>query len=140
MQGPNKEGARGAARMLECAVCLRRLEDGSGVAPRALTCGHAFHASCIDRWLLECRSRATCPVCRACAATEAQAASAAKRALLASAVEQPLPPSPPPVPTQTPQQTTLQTTMGALDPAWLLTAGACLAAAWFAGFLTSQHR
>ncbi|XP_066383027.1 RING-H2 finger protein ATL39-like [Miscanthus floridulus] len=45
----------------QCTVCLEEYEakDMVRVLP---TCGHAFHAACIDAWL---RQHPTCPVCRA---------------------------------------------------------------------------
>ena len=44
-----------------CAICLETLEDDDDV--RGLTCGHAFHASCLDPWLTS--RRACCPLCKA---------------------------------------------------------------------------
>ncbi|KAF2831123.1 hypothetical protein CC86DRAFT_135136 [Ophiobolus disseminans] len=44
-----------------CAICLDTLEDDEDV--RGLTCGHAFHASCVDPWLSS--RRACCPLCKA---------------------------------------------------------------------------
>ncbi|KAI9680057.1 MAG: hypothetical protein M1817_005073 [Caeruleum heppii] len=44
-----------------CAICLDTLEDDDDV--RGLTCGHAFHASCLDPWLIS--RRACCPLCKA---------------------------------------------------------------------------
>ncbi|KAL0913718.1 hypothetical protein M5K25_017199 [Dendrobium thyrsiflorum] len=44
----------------ECSVCLSAIEEGEKV--RVLpSCGHGFHARCIDAWL---RTRLSCPVCR----------------------------------------------------------------------------
>ncbi|KAF2452698.1 hypothetical protein BDY21DRAFT_375391 [Lineolata rhizophorae] len=44
-----------------CAICLETIEDDEDV--RGLTCGHAFHASCVDPWLTS--RRACCPLCKA---------------------------------------------------------------------------
>ncbi|KAK1757367.1 putative E3 ubiquitin-protein ligase RNF167 precursor [Echria macrotheca] len=44
-----------------CAICIDTLEDDDDV--RGLTCGHAFHAACLDPWLTS--RRACCPLCKA---------------------------------------------------------------------------
>lgn len=44
-----------------CAICLSTLEQDDGI--RGLTCGHAFHAGCLDPWLTS--RRACCPLCKA---------------------------------------------------------------------------
>lgn len=44
-----------------CAICISSLEGDEDI--RALICGHAFHAVCVDIWLT--RRRACCPLCKA---------------------------------------------------------------------------
>ena len=44
-----------------CAICIDNLEEDDDV--RGLTCGHAFHAGCLDPWLTS--RRACCPLCKA---------------------------------------------------------------------------
>ncbi|KAF1813748.1 hypothetical protein P152DRAFT_290677 [Eremomyces bilateralis CBS 781.70] len=44
-----------------CAICLDSLDEDDDV--RGLTCGHAFHAACLDPWLTS--RRACCPLCKA---------------------------------------------------------------------------
>lgn len=44
-----------------CAICIDTIEDDDDV--RGLTCGHAFHAVCLDPWLTS--RRACCPLCKA---------------------------------------------------------------------------
>ncbi|KAM0905138.1 hypothetical protein ACQ4PT_017572 [Festuca glaucescens] len=49
-----------AGEVPECAICLAEFASGDEV--RVLpTCGHGFHAACVDVWLL---SSSTCPSCR----------------------------------------------------------------------------
>ncbi|KAJ4712293.1 RING-H2 finger protein [Melia azedarach] len=50
----------GLKEPFDCAVCLCEFseQDKLRLLP---TCGHAFHISCIDTWLL---SNSTCPLCR----------------------------------------------------------------------------
>lgn len=43
-----------------CAICIDTLEDDDDV--RGLTCGHTFHAVCVDPWLTS--RRACCPLCK----------------------------------------------------------------------------
>jgi hypothetical protein len=53
-------GGDGDKEPFDCAVCLCEFdaEDRLRLLP---LCGHAFHLSCIDTWLL---SNSTCPLCR----------------------------------------------------------------------------
>ena len=44
-----------------CAICIDTLENDDDI--RGLSCGHAFHASCLDPWLTS--RRACCPLCKA---------------------------------------------------------------------------
>lgn len=49
---------RGGA--IECSICLNDINEGD--SERKLTrCGHTFHKSCIDLWVLRC---ADCPLCK----------------------------------------------------------------------------
>lgn len=43
-----------------CAICIDQLEENDEV--RGLSCGHAFHCSCVDVWLTT--RRAICPLCK----------------------------------------------------------------------------
>jgi len=44
-----------------CAICIDTLEENDDI--RGLSCGHAFHAGCLDPWLTS--RRACCPLCKA---------------------------------------------------------------------------
>jgi Ring finger domain len=44
-----------------CAICIDILGEDDDI--RGLTCGHAFHAGCLDPWLTS--RRACCPLCKA---------------------------------------------------------------------------
>lgn len=44
-----------------CAICIDTIVEDDDI--RGLTCGHAFHASCLDPWLTS--RRACCPLCKA---------------------------------------------------------------------------
>ena len=41
----------------QCCICMEPIVQGA----RALPCSHAFHRTCIDRWV---RQHRACPVCR----------------------------------------------------------------------------
>ncbi|KAM0905139.1 hypothetical protein ACQ4PT_017573 [Festuca glaucescens] len=57
----------------ECAICLAEFASGDEV--RVLpTCGHGFHAACVDVWLM---SNSTCPSCRRALVVAPRAATAA---------------------------------------------------------------
>merc|ERR1719356_1061065 len=44
----------------ECAICLNDFSPGDSVR-KIGGCGHTFHRSCIDLWLLRCSD---CPLCK----------------------------------------------------------------------------
>ncbi|CDS41078.1 traf interacting protein [Echinococcus multilocularis] len=47
--------------LAECSICQEVLGTGTNEHISALLCGHAFHATCIKKWL---ESSSTCPQCR----------------------------------------------------------------------------
>ena len=55
----------GGTRPLECSLCMEEVKPGMPI--RQLQCEHAFHAHCIDRWLMtaQCGQRRRCPLCNA---------------------------------------------------------------------------
>ncbi|CAI0552687.1 unnamed protein product [Linum tenue] len=59
-------GGATADEDVECAVCLSKIEEGDAVPE--LTCRHAFHQVCLDRWsnysILTRRRHPACPLCR----------------------------------------------------------------------------
>mmetsp|Transcript_96824 Transcript_96824/g.312686 ORF Transcript_96824/g.312686 Transcript_96824/m.312686 type:complete len:360 (-) Transcript_96824:115-1194(-) len=50
--------------LAECPVCFEAM--GGACPQRRLSCGHAFHHACIQRWL---QRNATCPLCKTAAPT-----------------------------------------------------------------------
>uniref|UniRef100_A0A0E0L826 RING-type E3 ubiquitin transferase n=1 Tax=Oryza punctata TaxID=4537 RepID=A0A0E0L826_ORYPU len=64
--GYKREQAAAAVGWAQCSICLGLARVGEAVR-RLPSCGHLFHAGCVDEWL---RAHATCPLCRAavCAA------------------------------------------------------------------------
>lgn len=43
---------------MECSICFEEIKRG-----KTLTCGHEFHAKCINQWVKVGRNR-NCPMCR----------------------------------------------------------------------------
>jgi len=60
----------------ECSICLNELQAPDCVRQLG-SCGHTFHRSCIDLWLLR---RADCPLCKRSVQTDKQAATCATHA------------------------------------------------------------
>ncbi|CAP60166.1 uncharacterized protein PODANS_1_4820 [Podospora anserina S mat+] len=54
------EKKRSSTRSHSCAICTEDFVEGGDV--RKLSCGHIFHPSCVDPWLLQ--FAVTCPLCR----------------------------------------------------------------------------
>merc|ERR1712066_385373 len=55
-----RESAAGDVTDEVCAICVDALNPGDSVR-RLSACGHMFHQSCIDLWLLR---QADCPLCK----------------------------------------------------------------------------
>lgn len=91
MRPEEPEEERRPDRPPPCAICQQRLDTRDA---DALACGHAFHAGCADRWLLEAppAARGRCPVCRSRDAARATRARSRRAAAVAEAAAQPLPP------------------------------------------------
>uniref|UniRef100_A0A0D9WM33 RING-type E3 ubiquitin transferase n=1 Tax=Leersia perrieri TaxID=77586 RepID=A0A0D9WM33_9ORYZ len=66
--GAHGEAAAEGIGWAQCSICIGIVRVGEEVR-RLPSCGHLFHAGCVDEWL---RAHATCPLCRAsvCAAAE----------------------------------------------------------------------
>lgn len=49
----------------ECCFCIETFRAGQAV--RTLGCGHFFHSSCLERWLLDAQAfrQRSCPICKA---------------------------------------------------------------------------
>ena len=47
----------------ECVVCLRKFHGGEEICNQS--CGHVFHKSCVDKWLLDYENM-TCLFCGLC--------------------------------------------------------------------------
>lgn len=45
-----------------CAVCLEGVVSGD--LQRTLRCGHTFHSSCVELWLMYGAAAPSCPVCK----------------------------------------------------------------------------
>lgn len=46
---------------IQCAICLEDFVEGEMISVLACSASHAFHPTCINKWL---ESQSTCPVCR----------------------------------------------------------------------------
>ena len=46
-----------------CCVCLEAFAEGAIVTQ--LRCKHSFHGDCIQPWLRQQGTKATCPLCKA---------------------------------------------------------------------------
>jgi len=54
----------------ECSICLCSLQHGESIR-RLARCGHVFHRSCVDLWLLRCSE---CPLCKTSVTADPRAA------------------------------------------------------------------
>lgn len=57
-----KEGRGSENDDYECVICLNQFKEGQKCRLMK-KCGHRFHRSCIDRWLMV---EQQCPLCRSC--------------------------------------------------------------------------
>ena len=62
-------GAYAGAAGVECAICYEEFAQGAAV--RTLWCRHAYHAACVDQWLLEKQNK--CPLCQRVVGPEEEA-------------------------------------------------------------------
>lgn len=49
-----------SSELIECSICITTLEPGDSIR-RLPSCGHTFHRSCIDPWLVR---QGDCPLCK----------------------------------------------------------------------------
>jgi hypothetical protein len=56
----NKNNKKDFSQPDECSVCMEKYDEK--YLTRTLPCGHSFHTTCIDVWLI--RSSSSCPICR----------------------------------------------------------------------------
>lgn len=56
----NRAGTNRCFHSGECSICISDFAIGDNVR-QLPSCGHTFHRSCIDLWLLRC---ASCPLCK----------------------------------------------------------------------------
>ncbi|KAL4913238.1 hypothetical protein BDW62DRAFT_168633 [Aspergillus aurantiobrunneus] len=59
--GNDIASSRGDVHM-ECSICMEAFDDDDSI--RVLTCGHIFHATCLDPWFTKRQAR--CPLCKTC--------------------------------------------------------------------------
>ncbi|XP_024533107.1 receptor homology region, transmembrane domain- and RING domain-containing protein 2 isoform X1 [Selaginella moellendorffii] len=64
-----------------CVICMEEYEDGQKL--RVLPCRHAFHAACVDQWLVT--RKPFCPVCKRDAHAKSEAPTASESTPLLTA-------------------------------------------------------
>ncbi|XP_055835061.1 RING-H2 finger protein ATL56-like [Solanum dulcamara] len=52
-----------ATEPIDCAICLSDFEQGDK-GRKIESCNHIFHENCLDKWLMDGKGQATCPLCR----------------------------------------------------------------------------
>uniref|UniRef100_A0A3Q7G806 RING-type domain-containing protein n=1 Tax=Solanum lycopersicum TaxID=4081 RepID=A0A3Q7G806_SOLLC len=52
-----------ATESLDCSICLSDFEHRDK-GRKIVKCSHIFHENCLDKWLMQGKGQATCPLCR----------------------------------------------------------------------------
>lgn len=51
---------------MDCGICFRQMDASDAME---MVCGHYFHSTCLDRWIMVCVQNNTAPTCPFCRST-----------------------------------------------------------------------